>query len=193
MSFRHLLSLPVTAAFAGLAAFVPAAMASVGLITFLLITLAAILMSTFVLRYELHESPPVSQPLPAAMNPTGSPAPPADLPGPLTPLSYFTSFTGNLMILLLAGLIDPVGELLLGWLNVLVVPYVLLAVFYQKRPVRPWCVMYLGLPVVLAGAPLTSPDTPVVLRMLVLLVLPFLAARLQVGAYARNRDNGLQA
>ena len=188
MSFRRLLSadgnhavaaiwlLPFLSALAGLAAFVPAGMSAVGPITFLLITLNTVLLSTFLLRFEWHERPPMAH-APGAVAPS------------LSPLSYFTSFTGNLMILLLVGLIDPRSELLLAWLNVLVVPYVLFAVFYQRRPVRQWCVMYLSLPVVLAGAPLTGADAPEALKIIVLLVLPFLAARLQVRTYGKNQEN----
>jgi hypothetical protein len=99
------------------------------------------------------------------------------------------SFTGNLIALLLAGLTDPKNLLILSWLDVLVVPYVLFAVWYQRRPVRQWSIGCLGLPVVLAAAPLTSPDAPVTLKIIVLFTLPLLAARLQWKTYRKNLEN----
>lgn len=169
--------MPVLSAFAGLAAFLPAGIAAMGPITFLLITLATVLLSTFLLRYESHRQPILLPSLPSVEKISR---------GGFIGLS---SFTGNLIALSLAGLIDPKNLLLLSWLNVLVVPYVLFAVYYQRRAVRQWSIACLGLPVVLAGAPLTTPDTPIVLKIMVLLVLPLLAARLQVKTCRKNWEN----
>ena len=185
MTFKHPLSidgywaillLPALSALAGLVAFWPAGIATLGLLAFLLITLGAVLLSTFLLGYELHQHP-LSQPLPPAGK-IGA--------GGFVGLS---SFTGNLIALLLVGLTDPKNLLILAWLNVLVVPYVLFAVWYQRRPVRQWSIACLGLPLVLAAAPLTSPDAPVVLKMMMLLILPLLAARLQIRTWRKNEEN----
>jgi hypothetical protein len=176
MRFKHLLLLPALSALAGLAAFFPAGISAIGPITFLLITLATVLLSTFLLKYELNQQPPLL-PQPAAGKIGGS------------SFLGLSSFTGNLIALSLAGLTDPKNLLIFSWLNVLVVPYVLFAVYYQRRAVRQWSIGCLGLPVVLAGAPLTTPDAPVVLKIIVLFTLPLLAARLQVKTCRKNLEN----
>jgi hypothetical protein len=175
-AYRAILLLPALSALIGPVAFWPAGIAAMGLITFLLITLGAVLLSTFLLGYEMHQHP-LSQPLPSAGKNSG---------GGLIGLS---SFTGNLIALLLTGFTDPKNLLILSWLNVLVVPYMLFAVWYQRRPVRQWSIACLGLPVVLAGMPLTSPDAPVVLKIMMLLILPLLAARLQIRTWRKNEEN----
>lgn len=182
--------MPVLSAFAGLAAFLPAGIAAMGPITFLLITLATVLLSTFLLRSELHQQPPLLPQHPPLLQPLSSTSPSRVAAG-INGGGFIglTSFTGNLIALSLAGLINPKDLLLLSWLNVLVVPYVLFAVYYQRRAVRQWSIACLGLPVVLAGAPLTTPDTPIALKIMVLIVLPLLAARLQVKTCRKNREN----
>ena len=189
MQFKHLLLLPALSALAGLAAFFPAGMAAMGPITFLLITLATVLLSTFLLRYESHQPPLLPQPPPLLqpLSSTGQARATAGING--GGFIGLSSFTGNLIALSLAGLTDPKNLLILSWLNVLVVPYVLFAVYNQRRAVRQWSIGCLGLPVVLAGAPLTTPDAPVILKIIVLLILPLLAATLQVKTYRKNMEN----
>lgn len=174
--------LPALSALAGLAAFFPAGVAAVGPITFLLITLATVLLSTFLVGYEMQEPPAL---LPSPSSGQFLPSAGKNNGGGFVGLSCFT---GNLIALSMAGLTDPKNLLLLSWLNVLVVPYILFTVWYQRRAVRQWSIACLG-SVVLAGAPLTAQDAPVALKMIVLLVLPLLAARLQVRTYGKNLEN----
>jgi hypothetical protein len=138
--------------------------AAMGPITLLLITLAAVLLSIFLLRHESHEQPPLLPSLPPGTPPLSSPD--KNGGGSFIGLS---SFTGNLIALSLAGLTDPKNLLI--------------------RAVRQWSIGCLGLPVVLAGAPLTAPETPLILKIMVLIVLPFLAARLQVKTWRKNLEN----
>jgi len=161
-----------------------------GPIAFLLITLATVLLSTFLLKYELNQPPLLPQP-PPLLQPLSSTSQSLPAAGKIGGSSFLglSSFTGNLIALSLAGLTDPKNLLILSWLNVLVVPYVLFAVYNQRRAVRQWSIGCLGLPVVLAGAPLTTPDAPVVLKIIVLLILPLLAARLQVKTCRKNLEN----
>lgn len=146
--------LPAVSALAGLAAFLPAGIAAMGLVTFLLITLATVLLSTLLLVYELRQYPTLSPSLPSARQPRSSTRQCLSSAGKIGGggLNGLNCLTGNLIALSLAGLTDPRNLLLLSWLNVLVVPYVLLAVFYLRRAVKQWCIGCLGLPVVLAGA-----------------------------------------
>lgn len=162
----------------------PSLLALASLTTFSLITLAAVLLSTLLLQYELRQlgvtPPPVAGKDPGKIGPKPlDPTLPATRQKRNSVFTVFTYFVSNLAAFLLIGLIPPNALLALCWLNVLVVPYVLFTVYYGRRAVKQWGIVVLGLPIVLAGAPLIGPNAPFALKIITLLVFPFLAARLQ--------------
>lgn len=56
-----------------------------------------------------------------------------------------TYFAGNLLILMLNGIINRQSHLVIAWLNILSLPYVIFSLFYQWKIVKSWCTWCLGI------------------------------------------------
>lgn len=62
----------------------------------------------------------------------------------------FAYFAGSLLFLLYSGISNWDVLFLLGWLNILALPYTLFSVYYQARVVKQWCRMCVAVQTVLA-------------------------------------------
>ncbi len=55
----------------------------------------------------------------------------------------FTYFTGNLLFLIFAGIVNPAPLFLLSWLSIVAAAFTVYSVYYQWRVIKQWCLLCL--------------------------------------------------
>jgi len=209
------LALPVVGILAGMLALVNGGFSALWPVVFLLLTLAGCVAGALLLWYELDQYNPLLQQICSAGKKVNCGAVLHSKAAKIGGISWsnigFTYFTGGLLLLLVTGITDAPALFIVGWLNVLAVPYIFFSVYYQWRVARQWCVLCLCVQAILvlqlatalaAGWHTAVPLTTVFLSSLpvaalVAYLLPFIMVSLLLPAWrtakeSRKNKNALQ-
>lgn len=115
----------------------------------------------------------------------------------------FTYFMGLLLLSLFLGLTNPLELITVSWLNVLALPYVVFSIYYQWRVVKQWCVMCLGVQLLLCLQFITAfvggwhsiiplggvINSSLLLQVITAFVVPFVASSIALHALQNLRES----
>lgn len=150
-----LLLLPVLSIIAVIIGIEYAGRAAVTSTVYLSINLAGVAVSALLVWYDLDRYHPLLRQIctpgkkincEAVLHSKG-----ARLAGISWSIIGFTYFAAGLLSLLVSGITSPNIHFILSWLNVLAICYILFSIFYQWRVVRQWCILCIGVLLLLTG------------------------------------------
>ena len=171
---------------------------------FSLLTLAGALIGVLLLWYEVDQHNPALKQICAAGKKVNCGAVLQSKASKVAGVSWsaigFIYFAGELLLFLFTGgITNPLTLALLGWLNVVALPYVVFSIYYQWRVARQWCVLCLGVQAILVLQGITaflggwygflSPSPGLAVTAVAAFALPGVAIFLLVPALQRAKES----
>jgi len=146
--YLMILFMPLIVIIAGAIAFSQTGINALLPFVFSIITLVGCTIGALLLWYEVDQQNPALQQICSAGKKINCGAVLQSKAAKVAGISWsiigFTYFVGLLVLLLFAGITNPIALFTISWLNVLALPYVGFSVYYQWRIAKQWCVLCLS-------------------------------------------------